>query len=117
MADVLLFLAIGTAIFAAAWFGQWLIKHRAESWYEVPGRIESGEVSGIRDPRGSLFTARLSYSYSVNNEWFAGQVKRSFSDEQKAWDFVDRLRGKALSVRYNPRKPEKSVIWRMLDGV
>ena len=59
----------------------------------------------------------LNYSYRLEDNWSAGQVKRRFSDEQKARDFVDQLRGRAILVRYKPNKPEKSVIWRMLDGV
>ena len=119
MNDLLLFGGLAVAVWAVFEARRRFVVRRAESWPEVLGTIESVEVSGIRSwPEWkSSFTARVNYSYRVEDSWFAGQVKRRFNDEQKAWDFVGQLRGKAVLVRYKPNKPEKSVIWRTLDGV
>jgi len=119
VSDLLFFGGLAVAILAVFEARRRFVVRRAESWPEVPGTIESGEVSGIRSwPEWkSSFTARVNYSYRVEDNWLAGQVKRRFNDEQKAWNFVDQLRGKAILVRYKPSEPGKSVIWRMLDGV
>jgi len=119
VSDLIFLVGLAVAIWAVFEVSRRFVVRRAEGWPEVPGTIESGEVSGIRSwPEWrSSFSACVNYSYRVEDNWFAGQVKRRFSDEQKAWDFVDQLRGRSILVRYKPRKPEKSVIWRMLDGV
>ena len=85
------------------------LRKRAEGWSEAEGRIESGAVSGAR----GTFYPTLSYSYSVNGEWYSGSVEdcESFTNLQKARDFVDAHTGKSILVRYDPNRPEKSAAW------
>jgi hypothetical protein len=40
----------------------------------------------------------------------AGYHAETFNDEKKAWSFFDGLKGKAVPVSYNLRKPEVSVL-------
>ena len=116
MNDLLFFVAVLLIVGGAAAAKRWFIRQRAESWSQANGRIETGEVTGIRSyPEWkSSFTAVVNYSYSVNGEWYAGELKQKFNDEQKAWEFVDQRKGKEILVRYNPNKPDRSVIWEVL---
>jgi Protein of unknown function (DUF3592) len=116
--DFLLFVGIISVVVVATAAKRWFVRERAEGWSQANGRVESGEVSGIRSYPSwkSTFTATINYSYSVNGDWFAGKVVERFNNEQKAWDFVDRYKGKEILVRYNPNRPAKSVLWQVLGG-
>ena len=90
---------------------------RSAHWPTIPGTIESGGVSTIRG-RTQLWhavenaTARLAYSYQLNGTYYSGYYTETFNDEQKAWFYVDALKGKAIKVSYNPRNPAESVLRR-----
>ncbi len=118
MNDLLVFVGFLLLVGAAATAKRWFVRQRAEAWNQASGRIESGEVSGIRSYPSwkSRFTATIAYSYAVDGDWYAGTVKQIFNDEQKAWEFVDQFKGKQILVRYKPNKPAKSVIWEVLGG-
>jgi Protein of unknown function (DUF3592) len=112
---LLIVLITGLLVSARQW-PQWFRRVRSASWPRIPGIIEGGEVSTIRS-RSQLWergieaaTASLAYSYAVNGTYYAGYFIRTFNDEQEAWSFVDGLKGKAVSVSYNPRKPGVSVL-------
>jgi hypothetical protein len=97
---------------------EWIRRARSASWPTIPGTIESGEVSTFRsrsrnfDRSKESATASLGYSYHLNGNYFSGYHVETFNDEQKAWSYVDGLKGKTVQVSYNPRKPGVSVLRR-----
>jgi hypothetical protein len=97
---------------AIAWY---LWQKRTDSWPLTHARIESVNVSAVRslnrDAIGTreICTAEICYSYSVAGEFYSGYWTQYFSDEQEAWDSVGPLKGREVSVHYDPRHPEHSV--------
>lgn len=92
---------------------------RAGHWPLAEGTIESGGVSVRYALGGTRFdflhryeraTATLNYSFKVDGEYCSGCFNQSFADEQRAWDFVDAMKGQQVQVRYHPTKPERSMI-------
>ena len=63
-----------------------------------------------------MATAKLAYSYQLDGKYYSGYHTEEFDDEQKAWSFVDALKGQSVQVSYNPRRPEASAI-RNLDSL
>ncbi len=114
--DLLFFLVIlgVPLIVILAW--QRFKSAQAAHWALTQGMIESGKVSVDRGRSrgfGAAYehaTATLSYSYRVNDNYFSGYLEEFFFDEQKAWEYVDGLKGKPVQVRYKPNKPEISMI-------
>lgn len=94
---------------------EWFRRVRSAHWPTIPGTIESGGVSTLRtrsrywDREIEIATAQLSYSYRLDT-YYAGYHTKEFNDEQKAWSFVDSLKGQTVQVSYNPRKPDVSVL-------
>jgi hypothetical protein len=95
---------------------EWIRRVRSAYWPTIPGVIENGEVSTFRS-RGRYLdrsiesaTATIGYSYRLSGIYYSGYHIETFDDEQKAWTYVDALRGQRVQVSYNPRKPEASVL-------
>jgi hypothetical protein len=109
------------ALFLAGWLKplwRWIQRNRASSWPTTVGQIESVSVSEPKrffistTPRGSsaTYVAKLGYSYSVAGNVNSGFYKREFGTEEEAWEFVTDLKGKPVSVQYNPSKPSASTL-------
>ena len=113
---VLLILAgMGLLVSVKLW-PEWFRRWRSAHWPTVPGTIESGEVSTFRT-RSRYWnrdiesaTVRLAYSYRLDGAYYAGYHAQTFNDEQKAWSYVDALKGQAVQVSYDPQKPAVSVL-------
>lgn len=95
---------------------EWLRRARSAHWPTIQGLIESGSVSTTRS-RSRYFergieaaTVNLAYSYRLQGTYYAGYHIETFNDEQKAWSYVDGLKGTIVQVSYNPRNPEVSVL-------
>jgi hypothetical protein len=112
----LLFLVVALAIAAAgvirlfAWsmVRGWM----AGGWSTTQGRVEFGSVVEHRVRYFSYFVATISYSYSVNNEYYSGNFERAFLRESVADRFVNSLKDQMIFVRSNPNHPAKSAILR-----
>ena len=93
---------------------QWWHRTRSAFCPTIPGTIESGEVSTFRYRRVlldvELATAQLAYSYRLEGDYYSGYYNETFDDEQKAWSYVDGLKGQVVQVSYNPRNPDVSVL-------
>jgi len=109
-------LLVLTSLVSIKRWPEWLRRMRASGWPTVPGIVESGEVSTFRGRSSYTYraqeraTANLGYSYTLDGAYYSGYHTAVFDDEQEAWSYVDSLRGKAVQVSYNPRKPDISVL-------
>ena len=84
----------------------------AESWPLVSAKIES---TAIRQPKWSTsgshgLVAELGYSYSVTGRYYSGIFAKNFATEQEAAEFLRDLQGKATFARYDPERPERSML-------
>jgi len=62
---------------------------------------------------GELFTATLSYSYRVDEQYYGGSDSKVFNNDEKgAWDYVTSQKEAPALVTYNPKNPETSVLRR-----
>jgi hypothetical protein len=113
--DPIVLLVIALLASVTQW-PKWLRYIRSTNWPTILGTVESGEVSTFRGRRGvfgsvsETATATISYSYQLNGNYYSGYHEQTFNDEQKAWSYVDALKGKTVQVRFNPRKPESSIL-------
>src|SRR5260370_35499447 len=53
--------------------------------------------------------ANVAYSYSIGNEFYAGEFQLRSSSERKATEKELRWKGQKIGVRYSPRSPKLSV--------
>ena len=109
------------ALIAVGWLKplwRWFQRNRANGWPSAAGQIESVSVSQSKrsffstSRRGSspTYVAELGYSYSLAGSVYAGRFKREFGTEAEAWEFLRDLKGKPVSVQYNPNKPSTSTL-------
>lgn len=80
---------------------------RAQAWPSVEGVILSGQVEPA--PKTSCFLVTLQYTYFVG-EYCTGTYIHEFAKETDADDFVREMRDKRVPIRYNPSKPDCSVL-------
>lgn len=81
----------------------------SRDWPTIRGRVESGKVTQERDEDlwylASFYTGEIGYSYSVDGNYYAGSLFRTFFHEGSARRFVEELKDKEVIVRYNPKRP------------
>ena len=77
-----------------------------EEWPSTDATVLSGKVH--KERRRSIW-AEITYSYYFG-EYRSGQYVRQFRREEDADEFIRQLREKRVHVRYDPAKPERSVI-------
>jgi hypothetical protein len=83
-----------------------LRRRRSESWPMLPARVERAEVHN----EDTGYSVTLDYSYQVNGEFFSGFYEKRFKWRRFAEEFETMNRGQQLFVRYDPEKPEISVL-------
>jgi hypothetical protein len=104
-------IAIGALIIAALMRSNLARGILARSWPTTNGTIVGGNVRNTGGRPGEPnFAGEAAYSYQVEGEYYSGYETRVFWDEQRAWDFVDNWKGRAVIVRYKPSHPEISVL-------
>jgi len=81
---------------------------RAANWPITQGRVESGTIAEKAARSHSIFEVTMQYSYSVNNEYYSGDLWNVFDDESSANQFVESMKGRTVLIRTNPNHPEKS---------
>lgn len=86
------------------------------SWPATKARIETSAVTQERE-RGFWFLipsyiCEISYSYAVRGEYYAGHFQKVFYREDSANEFVDKLKGEDIFVRYKADSPATSVLRR-----
>ena len=70
------------------------------------GNVES--ASTFQD--NSVWRTDVAYSYSIGNEFYAGEFQLRSSSERKATERELRWKGQKIGVRYSPRSPKISVV-------
>ena len=53
---------------------------------------------------------KVGYAYSVQDTYYSGYLLRQFWDEQRAWTFVDGCQNQQVMIKYNPNRPQASVL-------
>jgi len=97
---------------AAAGFGvkklyqKWRQNKAFTGWVSTEARVQYGKVTS-EGPRQHW--VELTYTYFVE-EYRSGTHVHRFKKEEEADDFLSQIKDKRLQVRYNPAKPDESVI-------
>jgi hypothetical protein len=94
--------AIGFAIAAGTGIAVWLRKRSARYWPITFGKVESASSFGC--------LTDVSYSYSVERDYYAGHFQLRSRSEQKANEQELRWKGQNIGVRHSPRDPKISVV-------
>lgn len=89
---------------------QWLQRRAARAWPLAQGRIEKAEWRQPSAYTSRYFVAELAYSYVINGQFYAGHYRRAFSDAEAAAEFVARLSGASIQVRYKDVAPATSLL-------
>ena len=76
------------------------------NWPITQGRVETAEMVAFAQQS----VAQMGYSYSVEGAIYSGIFTQQFADEQDAWEYVDRVKGQSVVVRYHPRKLALSAV-------
>jgi hypothetical protein len=107
---------------AASLAGLWRtwIKRRnarlAQDWPLASGRVLSTNVARGTKFFGSvrLSNASFTYSYSVQEgsevNYLSGNYSRSFSDQERAREWLESLKDKQIRVHVKPGRPEVSAV-------
>lgn len=103
--DLVLLLAPAAA---ATW--TWFKFRSAHSWPSAQGTIRSTQVSRSGDRYFHPWAAKLSYTYIVNGEYFAGEYRLKARTEERAQQKVEGWKDRMIVVRYSPEKPDLSTI-------
>jgi hypothetical protein len=98
--------AIALAIAASAGILLWLRKRSSRHWPITFGKVES--ASTYQD--NLKWLTDVSYSYSVERDFYSGQFQVRSRSERKANDQELRWHGRTITVRYSPRQPHISVV-------
>jgi hypothetical protein len=88
----------------------------AEHWPVVEGRVQSIDVKRATKFFGSgrRFEATFKYSYSVQDSgavnYYSGEFSRPFPDKERAWEWLELLKGQRIRVHVRPGRPEVSTV-------
>lgn len=85
---------------------------RSRTWPIVPGTVQKGEILS----RGATtflkvpFRSLLGYAYQVNGRRYWGLFALIAEDRDTAEKLQKQAEGRPVSVRYNPKSPEMSLL-------
>lgn len=96
--------AAGTAIFV------WRRKQTARSWPSVLGKVQFGEVIGSPKGPKTAWIVDLSYSYVVQDRYYAGKYQTKARSEDHAYEIANMMKEQAIMVRYAVKNPTISVV-------
>ncbi len=80
---------------------------RSQTWPVAYGRIVRSEAS----EQSKVFSIKLFYRYSVDQDSYQGEFKKKMGSEDDATLWADALRDKQITVHYDPEKLSRSEIW------
>jgi hypothetical protein len=99
---------------SGAWIAGSLVIRRlrlrnGRSWPTTDGVIQNADVREHRTRSAQWFVAEVPYSYQVNGKLYFGRFTKTFDYETDAREYKERLWGKRIVVRFNPRRIERSL--------
>jgi hypothetical protein len=85
---------------------------RSRNWPTVPGTVQKGEIlrSGATKILYVPFRSLLGYAYQVNGQPYWGLFALIAEDRETAEKLQVHADGRLVTVRYNPRSPEVSLL-------
>lgn len=94
---------------------RWAKYRNSDSWPVVEGHVESyGRYRHLdNDGSSSLSFVDVSYSYSVDGEFYSGEwLSPTLKNDKALTEFLEQSMpiGKAVSIRYMPSHPERSLL-------
>lgn len=89
---------------------EWILRTRAAEWPITQGRIDFTYVRSSGSRKSILFIAEIDYLYEIEGRNYKGKYEREFYIEPEAKEFIRDLRGKSVSVSYNPRNLAASTL-------
>ena len=98
--------AIAFAVAASTGIAVWLRKGSSRYWPITFGKVE--HASSFEG--GFNWLTDISYSYSVEKDFYSGQFQLHSRGEQKANEQELRWKGRNIGIRYSPRDPKISVV-------
>jgi hypothetical protein len=127
LAAVVFIVYLVTRVFAEEWTAvavltvtisaglyRWLRRTRknqaSESWPATTGRVESSEVKADAEGHVKGYVLNIAYSYKAGNDWYSGFEEKRYWRESQADAAHAGIRGSSVMVRYNPSKPDESVM-------
>jgi len=111
-------IALGIAVGAfAVWgIGRAIRYHaklfRSRAWPVVPGTVQKGEIlhSGATKILYVPFRSLHGYAYKVDGRSYWGLFALIAEDRETAEKLQQQAEGRTVSVRYNPKTPEVSIL-------
>ena len=103
-------LSISIAAGLYRWFRRRRKKRASDSWAATTGRVESTEVKSDAEGHAKGYVLHIAYSYKAGDDWYSGFEEKRYWREKQADAAHAKIRGSSVMVRYNPRKPEESVM-------
>ena len=97
------------------WFRRRRKKRTSESWAATTGRVEASEVKADAEGHAKGYVLHIAYSYKAGDDWYSGFEEKRYWREAQADAAHARIRGSSVMVRYNPRRPDESVM-QPIDG-
>ena len=88
-------------------------RRKAVHWPSVAGAAQRGDVlspGSSRYLRLLSFRSMFGYAYQVNGRKYWGSFVVVAEDMQSAAELQKRIDGHAVTVRYNPKNPEISLV-------
>ena len=92
------------------WFRRSRKKRASESWATTTGRVESSEVKADAEGHVKGYVLHIAYSYKAADDWYSGFEEKRYWRGAQADAAQSRIRGSSVMVRYNPHKPDESVM-------
>ena len=102
---------VSLALIPAAGAGwAWFKFRHAHAWPSGQGTIMSAQVLHTGDSQIQPWVARLTYSYIVNGEYYAGDHRFRARSERRAEEKIAGWKDRMVVVRYSPDKHDLSVL-------
>jgi hypothetical protein len=86
------------------------VQDAAGSWPTAQGTIEHAGPKVMGEGRTAYWVGELSYSYSVNGEYYAGVAHLPASTADAAYEATRGWKDRRVQVRVMSGKPERSVL-------
>jgi hypothetical protein len=83
---------------------------RSQGWPSASGWVEWAAPKMVGEGHSAYWAGEITYSYSVDSEYYSGRLEFPVSGEAAAWKAVEGWKGRGVVIRYSPIDPSKSVL-------